>query len=475
MHLKELPTECDVLIVGAGPAGLFAALGILLTSDSKVTLIDAGSPVEDRKRASGNGSQDLVSGFGGAGLFSDGKLCLSLEVGGYLRGSLSSGKKRALLEMIKCFFCGLLNDERVSTVDAEEVAQIAARASELGLDFKYYPVLHIGSERCREVIVGVTELLDGLGAYLVSRSRLRALRQSGDYKVAEIEHDGEAIPVLARRTILAMGKMGAPEQAAICASLSIPRFPSPMYAGVRLETNSRHLQSFFRVAKDPKYSLRFTDGSKIKTHCASEGGEVLALNYSGLPLAGGHNFYDRSTGRGGFSLLWDGIRFSGDAYGAAKRLMAAIAAYTGGGLLVQRLQDFQAGVASRDEDITSLPLTSRKCRAGDIRAFLPGEYCRHLEAFLDKLALLEPALFSEEAVLYAPAIEWWMNRIEVINENLETSVRGLYVCGDGSGWSQGIVHSAATGLLAAEGVTGKLPDPKRLEEVAQGQAARQAW
>jgi len=228
-----------------------------------------------------------------------------------------------------------------------------------------------------------------------------------------------------------------------------------MYIGVRLETNAEHLDPLFAISKDPKYSIHFDDSSKIKTHCASQNGQVLALSYDGLPIAGGHNFHKLRTGRSGFSILWDGFKFENGSYRFARELMSRVAEYTDGALLAQTLTDYQAGISSSEFSFTDLKVSNPIYRPGNIRDFLPESYFEKFDEFLERLSKLAPMINSKETVLYAPAIEWWMNRIELINDNMKTSRDGLYVCGDGSGWSQGIVHAAATGLLVAEGIIGR--------------------
>jgi len=163
-------------------------------------------------------------------------------------------------------------------------------------------------------------------------------------------------------------------------------------------------------------------------------------------------------------MLWDGVRWAEDSYRGAMKLMAAIGGYTGGGLLVQTLSDYRRGIASSEASICGIPLSNPACKPGDVRDFLPPEYFEKMEAFLERLARLAPRILCEETVLFAPSIEWWMRRVEVRGPHLETSCPGIYVCGDGSGWSQGIVHSAATGLLVAEGISGRAISRSTVQE-----------
>jgi uncharacterized FAD-dependent dehydrogenase len=473
--VEQVPTrrDWDVIVAGAGPAGLFAALGIASASDQKVLLLDAGADIQERQRAELQGcdsptdGSEYLRGVGGAGLFSDGKLCLSLEVGGHLRTTLSAEKKTRLVETIaKCFGApAQYYDPRFKPTT--EVSRLEERASNVGLKFKHYPVFHIGTDKCKDAILSLRETLLGFGAELLQRCELESLAEAGGGRMsAQVVLGSKRRQLTCRSLVLALGKIGASNQARLCQGLGVGSTNRPLYVGLRLETSSRNLAPLFEGTKDPKYSMEFPDGSKIKTHCASNGGQVLLLKYEGLPLAGGHGFRNLQTGRSNLSILWD-IRGEREPYLFATSLMAK-ASHTGGLLLAQRAEDYLNGVASTETHLSQMALSNRLCEPGNVRDFLPKEYFSKLDRFLERLLCIVPDLLGKETVLYAPSIEWWMDQIDVENENMETCRKGLYVCGDGSGWSQGIVHAAATGLLAAEGITGRAfcDDPRAVETIA---------
>lgn len=459
--------DCDLLIVGAGPAGLFAALSHIAAGITNVTVVDAGPDIGDRRRASdlsrevGWGHPDYERGIGGAGLFSDGKLCLSLDVGGHLEGSPDVEGRALLLAQITNVFRELIQGPFAErSGDTTSLETLSEEAHAKGLRFKHYPVAHIGTERCGDVIVLLRALLAEAGVSFLPRTQLEDLRvdrASGD-KIALVRREGIATEIRARKAVLAMGKVGAREQADLCRRVGLQTRSQPIYVGVRFEADAERLEDLFAMTKDPKYSAVLPDGSRVKTHCASERGEVIELSYSGLPLAGGHNYTHAQTSRSGFSILWDGFDHHGAPYDLAAGIMRRASEASGGGLLVQRIADYRAGRKSTSADLAGLELSCRTAVGGDIRSVLPPSFFEAMDLLLERLERLIPGIVDETAVVYAPAIEWWMERI-VVDENFTSDVvPGFAVCGDGSGWSQGIVHAAATGLLAAAGLHGQETD-----------------
>lgn len=439
----------DVLVVGAGPAGLFAALGIAASSRSRVLVIDAGPDIDQRRhvRSSDLGCE-LVSGVGGAGLFSDGKLCLSLGVGGELGAITTAATRARLLRSV----AEVLGAERLLG-ESGRVRRGSQRYDE-SVQFAYYPVFHVGTEHCADHIREVRDRVHECGSTVRSSTRLHEVDRTSCGTFRALMYEGSRqVTVTAGRVVLALGKVGAKLEERLCRRLGAQASPVPMYVGTRLEADRNDALPLFRDAIDPKFKLYFADGSKIKTHCATDGGEILPLSYDGFPLAGGHANRSRSSGRTSISILWNGIRDVVDTYEAARDVMAQSAALTGGSLLAQRVSDLLAGRPSIDSDVSRCRPSTTQWAAGDLRKILPAEYFDRLATFFEFLCRIAPGLASGRTVLLGPSIEWWMSRIET-DDHLQTAVPGLYVAGDGSGWSQGIVHAAATGLLVAEGITG---------------------
>jgi uncharacterized FAD-dependent dehydrogenase len=444
----------DVLIVGAGPAGLATAFGLATKTKLSVVLIDSGPDVEYRNQSRlrlGHSSPHLVAGVGGAGLYSDGKLCLSLGVGGDLGGIISPVESEQLLREV----CELLEvplDVNMSFDGPTKVGDEHILASRIGLEYTYYPVVHIGTDLCKLKIVRIRDRLRRVGVTILPRVSLTELTAGDQGFHAEVIGGGASRAILARRVVLAMGKVGANLERTLCRSLGATSSPRAMYVGVRVEVDAADAAEIFLPDEDAKYKLYFEDGSKVKTHCATAGGEILPLYYEGLPIAGGHAYSDHSSERTSFGVLWDGVRRCNNAYSHAIDIMRISAGITRQRLLVQRLADYERKIPSVPSSITKANPTTPVWAAGDLRSVLPANYFSHFDRFLVAMRRLGLKLDPMTTLLYGPAIEWWAERLNTNRDLQINDVPGLYVAGDGSGWSQGIVHAAATGLIVAHSI-----------------------
>lgn len=461
--------DVDVLIVGAGPAGMFAASRLLrsLPSTARLMLIDKGKPAAARSLAdpltrhpAGWETHDLVSGAGGAGLYSDGKLTLTLKAGNKLANLISDAEAAEYLQYIEQTLVSFDGVSVVNNAAQSEIDVIAAAAAKTGLTYKHLPVRHFGSDALSRV---VSRFFDHIScrpnlqtAFQLNVVNFKPVKRGTE--VYAVDPFGRSIRFNARFVVFALGKEGSLWLTDRLAEFGVASTPNRIYVGVRVETPA--LTRLFDVSFDPKLSMRFDDGTKMKTHCFCRHGTVLPLRYFGLPVAGSHTPFTekqssvperRQTSVYG-ALLGDSPerRLSRDEI---LRLLLRFDRAAGGRLTVQRLRDFRCRRATTTTDLASHSFeAARGASPGDITSLdLPLEFDSKFAEFSRLLLEIDPGIVSDDALVYAPAIEWWMPRIETTNR-LETRLTGVYVAGDGAGVSQGITAAATAGLIVADDI-----------------------
>ena len=469
----------DVAIVGAGPAGMFVARRLLSERrDMAIALIDKGKPAHLRSSAhpfsqrNGWDTHDIISGVGGAGLFSDGKLVLTLSAGGNLTHGLW-GNRQA--EYVRYVEQALLQSESVSARCSEKADPgFIDTVQKHGLSYKHLPVRHFGTSSLLSIIEGITgQLLSCPKVTLHSDRLATSIEKRGDSFVVETMNPAGGFErVSAKNVVFAVGKEGSPWLADILRPFGVKSSKNRIYFGVRMEAPATEALSKFSF--DPKLSTVFEDGTKIKTHCFCTSGKILPLRYFGLPLAGSHTpDIDWNCGRNKENTVL-GILL-GDSEEAPVssdllfEMMATVKAIGKGRLLAQRLGDFRANRASTRSEIAGGPVrpSVAEFMPGNLRELrLPLSFDAKLLDFVERLGALAPSLSSDGVILYAPAVEWWMPRIET-DATMETVHPGLYVAGDGAGVSQGIMYAAATGVLVADSILTKIGQlPSSIHEPA---------
>jgi len=451
--MNKITSPNEILIVGAGPAGLFSALILSEYQGVNVSIFDSGLPIDQRNHAT---PEDLVSGVGGAGLFSDGKLCIDLHVGGYLNTVLTNSELNDITDKILGYVFKVMPELQFSRSKHVQF-QDYKKETQSGFYTKNYPVLNIGTDRGKILIERLVSLLTERGIHIESCTKVSSIKKiQNRFKVSTVKTGIDDTKYF-DEVISALGKVGAEQQSDMCKSLGVMQSNNPMFMGVRLETNSDVISSLFKSSSDPKIKVLLPDGSHIKTHCASNNGEVACASYNGYPMAVGHQYNNYKSGRSGFALLWDGIRYPGheDSHSYAKSILKRFKDDIGDGLALQSLPDFLNNQQTQLID-NGFNMTCKNYKQVNLWDLFPKEVCLALKVMIEALIKKFPNLNQKSTVLYAPVIEWWMSTIHVNGASMETSLPGYYVCGDGSGWSQGIVHAAATGVLAAESIISKV-------------------
>ena len=454
--------NADIVIVGAGPSGIFTALGLLAGKpDARIVLVDEGLPVEQRKcpkertgRCMGCEPCRITTGFSGAGAFSDGKLSLSAEVGGDLPELIGFDAAQDAINQVDGIYLAFGADEHVEGVGAnEEVKEIRRRAIRAGLKLVDCPIRHLGTERAQQIYARIEEHLRQAGVDLRFSTRCADLVVEGGRCAGVVLEDADGRSELrAERVVVATGRRGADWLERLCELHGIAHEPGVVDIGVRVELRNEIMERVNNVLYESKligYPNPFRD--KVRTFCQNPGGFVSQENYAGgLAVVNGHSYKDRKSSNTNLAILCS-HRFTEpfDQPIAYARKIGELANMLGAGrLLVQRFGDIQDGKRTwaHELDRSNVRPTLPDAVAGDITNALPYRTMTSIINFMLAVDQAIPGFAAGETLLYAPELKFYSNRV-VLGEGFETSLPGLHCLGDSSGWTRGLMMASVMGHL----------------------------
>jgi len=449
----------DVIIVGGGPAGIFAALELSQSSDLSVLLVEKGRDIDGRVcPARDTGSLcvlcspcHLVSGLGGAGAFSDGKLTLSSQVGGRLGDYLGENDTEALIKYVDDIYVKFGGLDKLYGI-GDAVNELRDRASLAELRLIPVPLRHLGTEHCRSVLKAMRD-------YLSSRLELKfelmastILVDNGEVKGIETE-TGEKFDC--RYLVLAPGREGADWLSKEVNRLNLTMHSNPIDVGVRVEVPVAVMEELTNVLYESKLeflSKSFDD--RIRTFCMCPGGEVIMESTGGCDpviTVNGHSYADRSSNNTNFAVLVS-TTFTKPfrepiAYG---KYLARLANILSGGVLVQRLGDLMEGRRSTPARIKRglVQPTLKSATPGDLSFVLPYRPLTGIVEMLQAMDELAPGVASRHTLLYGVEVKFYSCRLQ-LSSSLETEVNNMFAAGDGAGVSRGLIQASASGVVAA--------------------------
>ena len=445
--------DCKVIVVGAGPAGIFAALTLADLGIEPVLLVEQGKDLTERKREKPG---DMLCGWGGAGAYSDGKLTLSPEVGGFLGELLEKKRLNQLLKKTDETYVAYGAPDHVFGEASPQLDDLANRARLAGLELIPNRIRHIGTENCRVV-------LDRFRQSLIDRVEIRTNCQVRNLVVENGQVQGVQLAngevVTSTFVVVAPGRSGANWMKRQAALLGLQTKASPVDIGVRVELPAAVLKEMTDATYESKlihYSKTFDD--KVRTFCMNPYGEVVIEKNDGIVTVNGHSYAKKKSENTNFAVLVSSAftePFDDPiAYG---RSMARLANLLGKGAIVQRLGDLLAGqrsTSARIDRCLTRP-TLPHATPGDLSFVFPYRHLLSIIEMLQSLEKLAPGVYSQHTLLYGVEVKFYSNRLELSPE-LETNVPHLFAIGDGAGITRGLLQASASGMLVGQTIGERL-------------------
>jgi uncharacterized FAD-dependent dehydrogenase len=453
----------NVVIVGAGPAGIFTALEMIKKgSKQKIILLDKGSAIENRSCPKSKTMQcvnckphcHITTGFSGAGAFSDGKLSLSCEVGGDLPSLIGEQLAQETIEYADSIYLEFGADTHVEGLEnTEEVKEIRKRAIQAGLRLVDCPIRHMGTEKAHDIYLAIEKYLENNGVELLFGCECNDLiLENGVCHGVYVTYGGKDVEIRASRTIVATGRRGADWLERICAEHGIAHQPGTVDIGVRVEVRNEIMETVNRVLYESKligYPKPFKN--KVRTFCQNPGGFVSQENYDGnLAVVNGHSYKELKSDNTNLAILCS-HNFStpfNQPIEYAKKVGELTNMLGAGHILVQRFGDILDGKRTWPKELaqSNIKPTLPDAVAGDITAAMPYRAMMNIINFIQAMDHVVPGFASIETLLYSPELKFYSNRVKM-DEKLTTSISGLHCLGDSSGWTRGLMMASVMGVI----------------------------
>jgi uncharacterized FAD-dependent dehydrogenase len=452
----------DVIIVGAGPAGIFTAMEMLKKgTQKKILIIEKGKPIEKRSCPKAKAGKclnckpcNITTGFSGAGAFSDGKLSLSREVGGDLPDLIGAEEAQALIDYTDSIYLEFGADTHVEGVsEPEKVKEIRRRAIRAGLKLVDCPIRHLGTERA-QILYGSIELwLKDHGVDILFDTNVEDLViEDRVCKGVVITDRGEKQVLYGTDVVVATGRRGAEWLEKLCARYEIAHKPGTVDIGVRVEVRNEIMEEVNSVLYESKlvgYPLPFKN--KVRTFCQNPGGFVSRENYdNNLAVVNGHSYKELKSGNTNLSILCShnfSVPFN-KPIEYAQKVGELTNMLANGQILVQRYGDILNGKRTWDKELAqgNVRPTLQDAVAGDITAAMPYRAMVNIINFIQAVDQVVPGFASEETLLYSPELKFYSNKVRM-EPDLTTNIKGLYCLGDSSGWTRGLMMASSMGVL----------------------------
>ena len=453
----------DVVIVGAGPAGIFTAIEMLrLGTNQSVLIIEKGKAIEKRscpKHKTGKCMNckpcAITTGFSGAGAFSDGKLSLCEEVGGDLPSLIGADFTKQMIDYTDGIYLEFGADTHIEGLGfEEEKKEIRRNAIKAGLKLVDCPIRHLGTEKAQQIYYAIEQYLIEKGVEIVFDTECLDVVINDDEVCTGvvIKDKAEERTINASTVVCATGRRGADWLEKLCSEHNIAHQPGTVDIGVRVEVRNEVMEKVNTVLYESKlvgHPAPFKN--KVRTFCQNPGGFVSQENYDNdLAVVNGHSYKDTKSNNTNLSILVS-HNFStpfNQPIEYARKVGELTNMLGAGHILVQRFGDILDGKRTWPKELaqSNVRPTLPDAEAGDITAAMPYRAMMNIINFIKAVDEVVPGFASYETLLYSPELKFYSNRVKM-DENLDTNVKGLHCLGDSSGWTRGLMMASVMGVL----------------------------
>lgn len=465
----------DVIVVGAGPAGIFTCYELMLKKpELKVVLIDKGHDIHHRRCpilekkidkcpinregiSSCYPACSITNGFGGAGAYSDGKFNITSEFGGWMTDYLPNETVEELIKYVDSINLKHGATTEITDPYTEDVKKIEKKAYAVGLKLLRARLRHLGTEENIEILKRInTTMKDHIEFFF--RTEVVDLVVENNMVKGVILKDGNIL--YAPNVVIVPGRDGSSWLTKMMKKYKIEMISNQVDIGVRVETNNIIMDDINKHLYEGKFIFRTSLGTTVRTFCSNPSGHVVVENHSGTMLANGHAFRDirRGSENTNFALLvshtFTELFNKPNEYAHEVSRLANM--LTNGGIIVQRYGDILRGRATTAKDIKEGFVTPTLPEAvpGDLGLVLPYKTMKSLIEMTEALNHITPGIASEHTLFYGVEAKFYSARPKV-NEHFETRIQGLYVGGDGAGISRGLAQAGANGVWIARNIVSK--------------------
>lgn len=456
----------DVIIIGAGPGGIFCAYELMdKNKELNVLVVEKGRSIEKRqcpkrvtKQCVGCKPCSITTGFAGAGAFSDGKLSLSPDVGGNLPEILGYEETLKLIKESDDIYLKFGADTNVYGIDKQaEIREIRRKAINANLKLVECPIRHLGTEEGYKIYEKLQHHLEAEGVTLLFNTMVEEiLVEDGTAKGIRTDK-GDVF--YADEIVSAVGREGADWFKDKCEEIGIETTPGTVDIGVRVEVRDEIMQFLNENLYEAKliyHTKTFDD--KVRTFCTNPSGEVATEYYEGgLAVVNGHAYKSKEykTDNTNFAILVS-KNFTKPfktpiEYG--KQIAQLSNMLCGGKIMVQTFGDFKRGRRTTEERLcrNNLIPTLKDAVPGDLSLVFPHRIMVDIEEMLEALDKVTPGIAGDETLLYGVEVKFYSNKV-IVNKDFETSIKGLRAIGDGAGVTRGLQQASANGISVARSI-----------------------